>query len=181
MAKTYRPKLFAEIDGQFTAHDLKSLGDGRSYSAALKLIQDWEARKYIRFVRIARDQRRYYEIVDPEKDLANVPLSATDVASPEGNMWRAMGFLKTFTPLDIAAHSNAGGVSVSEDDAQTYCRHLLAADYLTVVDRAIIGRRAATYRLVKNSGPAAPRPLRVRGLHDPNTGQFIPADRALRP
>ena len=97
-------------------------------------------------------------------------------ATPEGNMWRAMRTLRhSFSPVDIAAHANAGGVAVTVEKARAYCRQLLASEHLRVVEMAIPGRREALYRLVEDTGPRAPKPVRLAGILDPNTGGFSPA------
>lgn len=98
--------------------------------------------------------------------------------TPEGNMWRAMRQYRQFSPLDIATVSNAGGIEVSLEKARAYCRALLEAGYLRVLDRAVPGRREALYRLIQNTGPKPPTVRRVSVLHDPNTDQLHPQRRA---
>ena len=104
----------------------------------------------------------------------------TGEASIEGNMWRAMRRLPSFTPTDIATHANAGGVEVTVLKARYYCQRLLEAEYLRVRQTAIPGQREAVYSLVSNTGPRAPKTARIQGLLDPNTSSFFPADSRVK-
>lgn len=85
-------------------------------------------------------------------------------------LWTAMRLLRTFTPVDLTAHCS---VEVSQREATDYCHALLAAEYLGVVQRATAGVRPATYRLLSNTGPSAPRPRRVTALFDDNVGAIV--------
>lgn len=84
------------------------------------------------------------------------------------NMWRSMRMLGQFTPRDIVAHSNTDTVTVSDATAQSYCSMLLKARYLRVVQKAVPGKRQATYRFVRNTGPLPPQIQRVKQVFDPN-------------
>jgi hypothetical protein len=89
--------------------------------------------------------------------------------TPEGNLWTAMRGLRSFTPRDLAAHANVPDVEVTEACAQDYCRALLDAGYLAVIQKADAARRRpAIYRLVRMTGPRAPRVKRVRAVIDDN-------------
>lgn len=99
--------------------------------------------------------------------------------TPHGNMWVAMRRMSSFTPVDVAAHAATEAVPLTVEDAQAYCRALAAAGYLRATRTSIPGKRQPVYRLVKNTGPVAPRPRRVTGLHDANTGEFFLHDGAL--
>lgn len=85
------------------------------------------------------------------------------------NMWRTMRMAGQFTPRDVAAMATTDTVTVAESTAKQYCAKLLACGYLRVVQKAIPGKRQATYRLIRNSGPKAPMIQRVRVVFDPNT------------
>lgn len=91
----------------------------------------------------------------------------------EDNLWTAMRGLKSFSPTDLAAHANTDTVSVGLDDAQAYCRALLAAGHLSVARKAQPGRKEAIYRLARNTGPRAPREKRVRAVIDDNTDAVV--------
>lgn len=87
------------------------------------------------------------------------------------NMWRSMRMLAQFSAQDIAVHSTTDTVSVSEVTAKSYALMLLHCGYLRVVAQAVPGKRAATYRLIRNSGPKPPQIQRVKRVFDPNTGK----------
>jgi hypothetical protein len=87
------------------------------------------------------------------------------------NMWRSMRMLAQFSAQDIAVHSTTDTVSVSEATAKSYALMLLHCGYLRVVAQAVPGKRAATYRLIRNSGPKPPQIQRVKRVFDPNTGK----------
>lgn len=91
----------------------------------------------------------------------------------EDNIWTAMRGLRSFSPTDLAAHANTDTVIVAVDDAQAYCRALLASGHLTVGRKAIPGRKEAIYRLARNTGPHAPRERRVRAVIDDNTDLVV--------
>lgn len=84
------------------------------------------------------------------------------------NMWRSMRMLGQFTPRDIMVHATTGTVSVTEATAKSYCTTLLKARYLRVVQRAVPGKRQATYKFVRNTGPLPPQIQRVKQVFDPN-------------
>lgn len=85
-------------------------------------------------------------------------------------MWTAMRLLRSFTPMDLVAHA---AMPITDREATDYCRALLGAEYLGVIQRATVGVRPATYRLLRNSGPAAPRLRRVIALFDDNIGAVV--------
>lgn len=87
------------------------------------------------------------------------------------NMWRSMRMLGQFTPRDIMAHSTTDTVSVTEATAKSYCSMLLRARYLRVVQKAVPGKRQATYKFVRNTGPLPPQVQRVKQVFDPNLGE----------
>lgn len=87
------------------------------------------------------------------------------------NLWRSMRMLKTFSARDLAAHSTTSEVEVPENHAKVYCSHLLAAGYLKVVQKAAPPKRAAIYRLIRDTGPVPPKTQRIQQVYDPNTGK----------
>ena len=62
-------------------------------------------------------------------------------------------------------------VPVSLKDAHIYCQLLLKAEYLRVQQKAVPGRREASYRLIRNTGPLPPMERRVRAVIDQNEGK----------
>ncbi len=146
---------------------------GCSRETAVRYLRHWRDAGKIRVSRVTRNGKRWYAPTD--RPLPG-PQPVSGEATPEGNMWRAMRTLRhSFSPVDIAAHANAGGVAVTVEKARAYCRQLLASEHLRVVEMAIPGRREALYRLVEDTGPRAPKPVRLAGILDPNTGGFSPA------
>ncbi len=92
------------------------------------------------------------------------------MGSGNDNLWRSMRMQKDgFTPLDLAVLSTNELITVSEEAAKSYCKHLLAAGYLKVVKQARPGHSQAVYRLIKNTGPKPPQIQRVKRVFDPNT------------
>ena len=137
-------------------------------NTAQTFVRDWLEAGHIVMTRKVGRVRHY--IATTKRHALALPKDCT--AKPEENMWRAMRRYRQFSPMDIAAVSNAGGVEVSLEKARAYCRALLAAGYLRVIDRAVPGRKEAHYQLINDTGPEAPHQRRVRGLMDPNDGTF---------
>lgn len=161
---------WAKDQDEFHVSDLSKMA-GIGANSATKFLCHWESEGRIGLVRKVRNSRWFASV---DKILARAAAQAPTLnkATPEGNMWRAMRGLKTFSPLDLAAHSNVGGIVIEEEDARRYCQQLLRVGYLRAVDKAIPGRRSARYRLIRNSGPLAPQHKRVRGIYDPNDETF---------
>lgn len=97
----------------------------------------------------------------------------TRARSPEDNLWTAMRQLKSFSPRTLAVNATTETVAISPEQAQSYCRALLGAGYLSVARKAVPGRSEAIYRLIRNTGPRPPREKRVRAVIDANTEQTI--------
>ena len=149
---------------------------GVSQNTARQYMRKWERWGWIRVVRVEKRQRYFADSSKPIQTIEPV----SDKPTPEGNMWRAMRGLSQFSPTDVAAHANAGGIEVTVDRARSYCRQLMAAGFLRVRVQAAPGRREALYQLIENTGPRAPRSTRLQGLLDPNTNAFHPADRRIK-
>ena len=92
-----------------------------------------------------------------------------------GNLWNAMRMSGEFSPRDLMATAATENTPVSYDDAAAYCRLLCRGEepYLRVIQKAVPGRKDATYRLVRKTGPLPPRERRIRGIYDPNIKVFI--------
>jgi hypothetical protein len=153
----------------FTTLELAELGI--SEATARDYCRRWLRKGHIRLAGKGKNGRLIYA---PNKRPALDQDGQPIVPTPEGNMWRAMRLLSQFSPTDIAAHANAGGITVDVKAAQAYCRDLLTAGYLTVRVKAKPPKREAVYALVNNTGPAAPVHRRIAGVLDPNTESFIP-------
>lgn len=86
-------------------------------------------------------------------------------------LWTAMRGLRSFSAVDLVAHSRAD-LKVELREASAYCQSLLKAGYLRVTRTAVPGKRDAGYLLVQNSGPRAPRVRRISALWDPNESAY---------
>lgn len=89
-------------------------------------------------------------------------------AGKHQRLWQAMKVLKTFTSRDICAVANSVAPALSLETAASYARSLHQAGYLAVVSQGGPGK-AAVYRLLRNSGGAAPQVQRTKAVFDPNT------------
>lgn len=105
---------------------------------------------------------------------ANRPPVASDRKAPTANdqMWDAMRAMPRFTPTALANHANVGEAEVTVEAARKYCRALLQAGYLRVLQRADKGNEAV-YRLVQRSGLKAPNLRRVLAVVDANTNTTV--------
>lgn len=153
--------------------DWKAVSDrGCSAETAARYIRHWLKDGRVRVSRLARNNKRWYS---PSHLPPAGPQPVSGEATPEGNMWRAMRHLRQFNPTDVAAHANAGGIEVTVEKARAYCRQLTASGHIKALSKAIPGTREAHYKLLEDSGPRAPRPVRMAGILDPNTGAFAPS------
>lgn len=173
----------AALEREFTAliarHDefnwrtvMQEMGIGER--ACGRLIKQFETGGLITVCRVKGSSKWYSR-----------PAQAGSVEHSEGasaikKMWTSMMRHREFTALDVSLSSSPGSISVTQAEAQSYCTRLMKAGYLRVIVTAIPGRRDARYRLIEPTGPNPPRPRRVSGIHDPNTGAFIPLDEALQ-
>lgn len=146
---------------------------GCSEQKAGDYIRRWLADHRIRISRMERTTKVYAPV-------DGTTVAAPNTGSPEGNMWFVMRRLNAFTPLDLAAHANTDDVTVTLQAARDYCRLLMTAGYLRVLERAKPGVREAVYKLINETGPKPPRSSRMRGVLDPNEGRFIPSDPGVR-
>lgn len=116
------------------------------------------------------ETRRYVLVRDAGIHPPRIRPNGQPVTQGKGteNMWRSMRMLGQFTPRDIMVHSTTDTVSVTEATAKSYCSMLLKAQYLRVVQKAVPGKRQATYKFVRNTGPLPPQIQRVKQVFDPN-------------
>ncbi len=111
-------------------------------------------------------KKRAVFALTPEGRGEAVPVAEGRTA--EDQLWTAMRGLKAaFSPTQLAGHC---AMPVSPAEARAYCRFLMDAGYLTCVRKAIADRSEAFYRLVRNTGPLAPRKRRVEAVADLNEG-----------
>jgi hypothetical protein len=87
-----------------------------------------------------------------------------DQGKGRAGAWRAMRVLKRFTTREI---HNASGAAAT--DVKSFLTYLNRAGYVRIVANGK-GRAAATYQLIKNTGPKPPQVTRVKCIYDPNLG-----------
>ena len=82
--------------------------------------------------------------------------------------WQSMRILRTFTQPDLAATAEIGMANVKK-----YVNGLVKSGYLRVVRERDSGRKGghAVYRLVRDTGPKAPRLQSDGNTYDPNEHQ----------
>lgn len=139
---------------------------------AAEFVRGWVQRGAVEYVG-KLGNRKSYRVIQP--NMPGMPRPDGSLIRREtapGNMWRAMRGLRVFTPTDVAAHANTPTCHVTTEAAQAYCQMLSRAQYLKVERKAVPGRREAAYRLLKNTGPVAPRERRVRAVFDENVGEY---------
>lgn len=130
--------------------------------AATEIVRGWEAAGRVRVQRGGNgSSRKMFELTPEYREPKD---RSSQVAQ---QLWTAMRGLKSFTPVDLTSHCRAD-LRVDLREAVSYCQALLRAKYLRVTSTAVPGKREASYRLVKNTGPRAPREKRIVAVWDPN-------------
>lgn len=114
-------------------------------------------------------KQKVFRLADRARSAAPPPLPDQTVV---GNCWQIARRLKTFSPVDMAAHATTDRLAVSADEARDYCRLLLRGGYVRVAVKAIPGKREAVYRLVRDTGPLPPVERRVRAIVDQNDREY---------
>jgi predicted ArsR family transcriptional regulator len=94
-------------------------------------------------------------------------------------LWRTMKLLKEFTVIDLAVNASTEQCRVTDRDARTYLRALVAAGYVVALDRDAEGRppggRLLRYRFLasRNTGPRPPLLQQVLQVVDLNEGKVV--------
>lgn len=90
------------------------------------------------------------------------------------NMWQSMRLTPRFTANDIAELSSNDLIDVSLRTVKDYIKHLLAAGYLRVVQKANGAKsQQAVYRLIRNTGPKAPMIQKIKRVFDQNLNKVM--------
>lgn len=114
----------------------------------------------------------YTLVRDMGVDAPRVRRDGSTVPEPaQQTMWRGMKILREFAALDLVAHAEMAGITIKPSTAQTYCQWLARGGYLTPL-RTRPGE-SARYRFVGDTGPKAPRILRIKALYDVNIGEIM--------
>lgn len=138
-----------------------------SMGAATQLVRGWLDEGRVRVQRGGNgSSRKLFEVTAEYREPKD------RVSTVSAQLWTAMRGLKRFTPVDLVAHCRVD-LRVELREASAYCRALLQGGYLKVLRTAdpSVGREA-TYLLVNNSGPRAPREKRVSAVWDPNEAAY---------
>lgn len=167
--------------GSFTYAEIAA-DIGLSIDRATEMVQAWVRARAVISVGFGPHRRKVFRVTDIGRALRQPPQRSRSDGSPireatvQGNLWRSMRGLRSFTPLDLAVHSCTEAVPVDEPAAQAYCQALARAGYLRVERKAIPGRRPAIYRLIRDTGPQPPSERRVRAIWDANLGRITHVD-----
>jgi hypothetical protein len=159
---------FAAAQATFTVADVQ-LKMGVSEDLARNIVRTWREADLLELVSSGHRIRSVWAVKPGARQVL-----AAKARSPEQNMWTAMRQMKSgFTPRDLAAHATTEETLVTPEAAQDYCRALLGAGYLGVARKAVPGKTEAIYRLIRNTGPRAPKEKRVRAVIDSNTEETV--------
>lgn len=90
-------------------------------------------------------------------------------------LWNAMRspfFRSGFKLIDISVHASTDTLPVTQRSARLYISCLLRAEYLIVLQK---GTRSepTIWRLVRNTGPVAPKLLKTECVYDPNAEKIF--------
>jgi hypothetical protein len=156
---------------QFGYADISS-GVSVSMKFATHFVREWENLGKVRVIDKggAIRGRKLYEVV-PEQEQRPLPV----IGDCYDQMWTVLRKFVSVSPVDLIAHCS---VEVSIEDARSYCRMLLEAGYLRVVQQAVPGKKEAIYRLKNATGPKAPRKRRVTCVIDANLNTVTPLSEA---
>lgn len=133
-------------------------------AVATRMVGNWLAEGRIRLCG-TKGHRKQFELTEP-------PAAPTDRASlVAAQLWTGMRGLRTFSPVDLAAHCRED-LRVDLVETRAYAQILLRAGYLEVRQTAVPGQREAVYKLIRNTGPQPPRVRRVLAIWDPNEEGF---------
>jgi hypothetical protein len=140
---------------------------------ATHIVKGWEAAGKVRRIatpQYGRASKITFEVI-PEGEIRVLPAPG----DAYDQMWTSMRKIGGFSPVDLASMCS---VPVTVEEAAAYCRMLLTAGYLKVVQKAAPPNRPAIYRLINATGVRAPRVRRVACIVDPNRGTTLPLSEA---
>ncbi|MDB5658344.1 MAG: hypothetical protein JWS10_959 [Cypionkella sp.] len=136
---------------------------------AMHIVKGWEAEGKVRRISPPKGRRASklnFEVI-PEGEIRIAPV----VGDAYEQMWTIMRKSRGFSPPDLLSMCS---VPLTLEEAGSYCRLLLTADYLRVVQKAIPPTKPAIYRLINATGIKAPRGRRLQCIVDPNLGTATP-------
>jgi hypothetical protein len=140
-----------------------------SVAHATHIVKAWEAAGKVRRISCparGRANKITFEVIPA----AEIRVTPTPGDAYE-QMWTFMRKTGGFSPVDLVAMCS---VPVTQEEAASYCRMLLTAGYLKVVQKAAPPHRPAIYRLINATGIRPPRARRIACVVDPNLGTTLP-------
>lgn len=135
---------------------------------ATHIVRGWEAGGLVRRIatpKHGKASKITFEVV-PDGEITS-PV----IGDAYEQMWTMMRKTGGFSPVDLVSVCTA---AISVEDAASYCRFLLSAGYLKVVQKALPPNKPAIYRLINKTGIYAPRLRRLACVVDANLGTAIP-------
>ena len=159
-----RAKLWWALDLPKIACELASAAEVSKQRVSQVLIE-WESDGFVERSHVGVNEvwsRRY---LSAEEEHAETEIAAT-------RMWRTLRMMRAASPRDIAAHASVGRNPVTEKKASEFCRMLLKAGYLRIVETGKPGVRPPRYRLIRDTGPLPPLERRIAAVWDVNLGEF---------
>ena len=132
---------------------------------ATHIIQGWLKAGKVRQIAPPAGRRASklnFEVV-PEGEIRPTPV----IGDVYEQMWTTIRKTRGFTPADLKATC---ALPITQEAAAAYCRFLLNAGYLRVVQKAMPPSKPAIYRLINETGIKAPRARRLVCVVDPNLG-----------
>lgn len=159
------------VNGAFTYADL-AVAVGMKQPQISQMCRDWEDEGKLTRVTVKNSTKAYFRVPKALRGhVSGVEIEPKD--TDRDRMWRVMRKLRgSFDVSDVVMYANCPELEVTERAAQEFCGMLCRAGYLTVLRKAVHGKTRAVYRLVKDTGPRAPRERRIRVIWDDNLGEI---------
>lgn len=159
------------VNGAFTYADLAAAA-GMKHTLVSQMCRDWEDEGKLTRVPVKQSTKAYFRVPKALRgQVSGVAIEPKD--TDRDRMWRVMRKLPgSFDVNDVVMYANCPELEVTERAAQEYCGLLCRSGYLRVLRKAVPGKTRAVYRLLKNTGPRAPRERRIRVIWDDNLNEI---------
>ncbi len=170
----------AEMRGQsFSVDDIFGLSNNRGREQISAFLAMLEKAEIIRGTGEQNPRGRpFYRIVARQSATPAFKRDGTlipDRMTARQALWNAMRspfFRNGFTLIDISAHASTNSLAINRRSARLYISCLLRAEYLIVLQRGS-STTPTIWRLVRNTGPAAPKLLKAECVYDPNAEKIF--------
>lgn len=170
-AYTWSKACHRSVDGAFTYADLASAA-GMKQTLVSQMCRDWEDEGKLTRVPVKQSTKAYFRVPKALRGEIVRPAAEPKDTAQE-RIWRVMRKMSgAFDVGDVVMYANCPELEVTERDAQEYCGMLCRSGYLRVLRKAVPGKTRAVYRLIKDTGPRAPRERRIRVIWDDNLGEI---------